>query len=189
MAGSVWTGAAGRPLSVAKIDGILGITDDTPFEQFMAQREALRTVLGVLAQSDAGPISGADSNEAIRQRVRELRDRERERNHGYGVAVCNMVLLGTTHEVTTGEARTGNGAATRAEIGGEVVHGQHGRTVNIVHREDEKCRVAPVYYALYARQNGQDVWYAERTGYVLAYNDAEAWAYRGERPEDAEDAS
>ena len=89
--------APGRTLSIAKIDGILGITDDTPFEQFMARREALRTVLSVLAGTPAGPISADDDNDAIRERVRRLRDREQERGHGYGVACCNMVLHGTTN--------------------------------------------------------------------------------------------
>lgn len=102
--GSIWAQAAKRPLTVAKMDGILGITGDTPFEQFMAQREALRVCLGVLACNYDTPVSADDSNEHIREQIETLRERERARGHGYGVACCNLVLHGTTDERAAADA-------------------------------------------------------------------------------------
>jgi hypothetical protein len=70
---------------------------------------------------------------------------------------------------------------------GETIHGQHGRETCVVRRHDSGSSVATVYYAIYGRLDGEPVWYAERLASGMALDVAEAWAWRGEAPADAED--
>ncbi len=74
-------------------------------------------------------------------------------------------------------------------MAGEVIHGQAGRETLVIRREETRSSLTAIYYAIYAKKDGEDVWYAERLAGGLALDVAEAWGWRGEVPADSEAAS